>query len=94
MFILNLTYTAPLDRVDALRPAHVDWLKGGAAAGHLVGWGRKIPAEGGVILATGERAAVEAFAQTDPYFVNGVARFEVIEFAPSFLAPDLPALAT
>lgn len=93
MFVLNLVYTAALDQVDALRPAHLAWLKNGHEAGYFIGWGRKVPAVGGIILATGDRAAVEDFAQTDPYIVNGVATVEVIEFAPAFLSPDLATLA-
>ncbi|MFT3965562.1 MAG: YciI family protein [Sphingobium sp.] len=86
MFILSLTYTAPLEQVDALRPAHLDWLKRGREAGHFVGWGRKIPANGGIIFAEGERETVAAFASTDPYIEGGVATVELIEFGPAFLA--------
>ncbi len=92
MIILSSTYTAPLEQVDALRPAHLAFLKTGHDAGHFHGWGRKTPPTGGVILATGDRAAVEAFAQNDPYIVAGVATVEVIEFAPAFLAPGLEPL--
>jgi uncharacterized protein YciI len=94
MFILSLTYTAPLEQVDALRPAHLAWLKSGHAAGHFVGWGRKVPAIGGIILAVGDRAdEIAAFANTDPYIDGGVATVEVIEFSPVFIAPGLEALA-
>ncbi|WP_267961540.1 YciI family protein [Sphingobium sufflavum] len=93
MIILSSTYTAPIEQVDALRPAHIAWLKTGQAAGIFHGWGRKTPPTGGVILATGTRADVEAFAQNDPYIVGGVATVEVIEFPPAFLAPGLEALA-
>ncbi|HEX7822130.1 MAG TPA: YciI family protein [Sphingobium sp.] len=93
MFILSLTYTAPLEQVDALRPAHVAWLTSGHEAGHFVGWGRKVPAIGGIILAVGDDAAtVEAFARTDPYIRGGVATVELIEFSPAFIAPGLESL--
>ncbi|HEX7856416.1 MAG TPA: YciI family protein [Sphingobium sp.] len=89
MIIISSTYTAPLDQVDAIRPAHIEWLKEQHAAGHFHGWGRKTPPTGGVILAAGDRAAIEALAQTDPYILGGVARAELIEFNPAFLAPGL-----
>lgn len=93
MFILSLTYTASIEKVDALRPAHLDWLEQGRAAGHFVGWGRKVPANGGIILAVGEdAAAVKALAHTDPYYIGCVASVEVIEFSPAYLAPDMAAL--
>ncbi len=93
MIILSSTYTAPLDQVDAIRPAHIAWLKEQHAAGHFVGWGRKTPPTGGVILAVGDRATIEAIAQNDPYIIAGVAKAEVIEFPPAFLAPGLELLA-
>jgi uncharacterized protein YciI len=92
MIILSSTYTAPLEEVDALRPAHLAWLKAGHEAGVFQGWGRKSPPTGGVILATGDRAKVKALAQEDPYIVAGVATVEVIEFPPAFLAPGLEVL--
>ncbi len=92
MLIISSTYTAPLDQVDAIRPAHIEWLKQQHAAGHFHGWGRKTPPTGGVILAVGDRAAIAALAQADPYVVAGVAQVELIEFAPAFLAPGLEAL--
>ncbi|HEX7873475.1 MAG TPA: YciI family protein [Sphingobium sp.] len=92
MLIISSTYTAPLDQVDAIRPAHIEWLKVQHAAGHFHGWGRKTPPTGGVILAVGDRAAIEALAQTDPYIVAGVAQAEIIEFGPAFLAPGLEIL--
>lgn len=92
MFIISSTYTAPLDEVDAIRPAHIEWLKAQHAAGHFHGWGRKTPPTGGVILAVGERAVIEALAATDPYILAGVAEPEIIEFNPAFLAPGLDVL--
>ena len=93
MFVLSLTYTAPLEEVDALLSDHVDWLKSQAAAGHFHGWGRKVPREGGIILATSaSRAEAERLAASDPFVTGGVATVEVIEFAPSFLADGLEAL--
>ena len=92
MFILSLTYTAPLDRIDRLMPDHVAWLKQGHATGAFLAWGRKVPRTGGIILAIGGREQVEAVAQTDPFVRNGAATVEVIEFTPSFVADGLEAL--
>lgn len=92
-FILSSRYIAPLEDVDALRPAHLEWIEAQHAAGHFVGWGRKLPPEGGVILAVGEsRAAIEELAASDPYVVSGVAVAEIIEWVPRFLAPEVEGL--
>ena len=89
MFILELTYTAPLDRVDALLADHVAWLDAGYADGVFVASGRKNPRDGGVILAVGERADVEARAAGDPFAAHGVADYRIVEFVPTKTAAAL-----
>ena len=92
IFVISLTYTAPLEELDRLMGEHVAWLKQGHAAGSFLAWGRKVPRTGGIILAIGGREQVERVAQSDPFVVNGAAEVEVIEFAPSFVAEGLGAL--
>ncbi|MFJ4675226.1 MULTISPECIES: YciI family protein [Kitasatospora] len=92
MFILELTYTAPLERVDALLPAHVAWLERHYADGAFLASGRKVPRDGGVILAVApDRAAVEAIAATDPFVPAGVAEYRITEFLATTTAPALAA---
>jgi len=93
-FIVSLTYIASIDKVDALLEDHVAWLRAQHAAGHLLGWGRKVPREGGILLAKGEsRDAVAALAAQDPFVVGGVAEIEVIEWAHGFLDDSIAGLA-
>ncbi|MET8697963.1 YciI family protein [Kitasatospora sp. NPDC058032] len=92
MFVLELTYTAPLDRIDALLPAHVEWLGRHYEAGTFLASGRKVPRDGGIILAVGEdRAAVEALVRTDPFAVEGLVEYRVTEFLATTVAPVLEA---
>jgi uncharacterized protein YciI len=92
-FIISLTYIAPIDEVDALMNDHVAWLKANHKDGHFIGWGRKVPREGGIILATGEsRDDIAALAARDPFVAGGVAEAEVIEWAPSFLDDSIAGL--
>ncbi|WP_033215699.1 YciI family protein [Kitasatospora phosalacinea] len=92
MFILELTYTAPLERVDALLPAHIAWLERHYAAGTFLASGRKVPRDGGVILAVApDRSAVEAIAATDPFVPAGVADYRITEFLATTVAPVLAA---
>jgi uncharacterized protein YciI len=51
VYIVILTYIKPLDEIDAAIPAHVEWLKKGYAEGIFLASGRRIPRNGGVILA-------------------------------------------
>lgn len=90
MFLLELTYTADLSEIDAAMKAHMRWLNAQYAAGHFLVSGRKIPLDGGIILATGtDRAAVEAIAAQDPFVVQGLATVRVVEFRASQKAKDV-----
>jgi uncharacterized protein YciI len=53
--------------------------------------GRKIPREGGIILAVGgTKPEVEAVMREDPFVARGLAEVRVVEFRASQRAPDLP----
>lgn len=93
MFVLILDYRHGADAVEPHLPAHIDWLKDGYARGLLLASGRQVPRTGGVILARGARAEVEAFAARDPFARHGVADYRIVEFAPSMTAPGLEQLA-
>lgn len=90
MFVLELTYTAPIERVDAVLQEHVEWLQKEYAAGHFIAAGRKVPRDGGVILAAGtDRATVERIVAEDPFSVDGVCEYRITEFVATTTAPAL-----
>ncbi|MEU1423682.1 MULTISPECIES: YciI family protein [unclassified Kitasatospora] len=92
MFVLELTYTAPLDRIDAVLPRHVEWLKEHYEAGTFLASGRKEPRDGGVIIAVApDRAVVEEIVRTDPFSLAGLAEYTVTEFLATTTAPALDA---
>ncbi|MFD4232004.1 YciI family protein [Streptomyces sp. NPDC058545] len=81
MFVLELTYTAPVERVAAPMQAHVAWLDTQYAAGVFIASGRKNPRDGGVILAVGDdRAQIERIAAADPFAAEGVCAYRITEF--------------
>ena len=91
MFVIELLYTASLEDIDAEMTAHVRFLKKYYASGHFVLSGRKIPRDGGIILATGaSRQEIEAIVREDPFCKKGLAEFRVIEFRASQRAEDVP----
>ena len=93
MFVIELTYTADLARIDAAMRAHMRYLKAHYAAGHFLVSGRKIPRDGGIIIAVGDsREAVEAIARQDPFVTGGLADVRVIEFRASQRAPSIDTL--
>jgi len=91
MFVIELTYTATLAEIDAHMAAHVQFLKKYYAAGHFLVSGRKIPRDGGIIVAMAKsRQEVEAIIREDPFFARGLADFRIIQFRASQRADDLP----
>ena len=92
MFILSLTYVKPTEEADRLMQPHMDWVNEGYDRGIFLASGRKNPRTGGVILARGERAEVEAYVAADPFTAEGVALYEVTEVAVTRTAAGLDAL--
>ena len=93
MFIVSLTYIAPLEEVDMHLHAHVDFLKQEYAAGHFVASGRKVPRTGGVILSNvTTHDALDKILSRDPFQIHNVAKYEVIEFVPSMTAAGFEVL--
>jgi uncharacterized protein YciI len=93
MFIIELSYKAPLSEIDACMRAHMTFLNEHYAAGRFLVSGRKIPRDGGIILAVGDsRAQIEAIAKQDPFVSRGLADARVIEFRESQRAENLAAL--
>ncbi len=91
MFLIELTYLADLSEIDAAMRAHMLFLKKHYTAGTFVMSGRKVPRDGGIILALGEsREKIEEIMQKDPFCSRGLASFRVTEFRVSQRAEDIP----
>jgi uncharacterized protein YciI len=83
-FILTSRYTAPIERVQELVPAHRAYLEEQYARGLFVASGRQVPWTGGVIVARGTREAIEAAVAVDPFTVENVAETEIVEWVVLF----------
>lgn len=92
MFILSLTYIRPQDEADRLMEPHMEWVNAGYDRGLFLASGRKIPRTGGVILAKGERAEIEAYVAADPFATEGVAEYAISEVAVTRTAAGLEGL--
>lgn len=91
MFVIELVYKASLSEIDAQMKPHVAFLKKHYAAGTFLISGRKIPRDGGIILALGEsKEQIEQLMSEDPFCKRGLAEFRVIEFRASQIADDIP----
>ena len=90
LFVIELLYKAPLEKIDAAMTAHVRFLKKHYAAGTFLVSGRKVPRDGGIILAVGDsREAIEAIMREDPFCARGLADARIIEFRASQRAEDI-----
>jgi uncharacterized protein YciI len=90
MFVIELIYKADLAEIDAQMAAHVRFLKKYYASGNFLVSGRKIPRDGGIILAVGtSRQQIETIVAEDPFHAHGLADFRIIEFRASQRAEDI-----
>ena len=83
MFIVQLTYKAPISEVDKYLQAHREFLDYHYKQGLLLVSGPMKPRTGGIIIAlTTNRNHLESVFQQDPYFLADIADFQLIEFTP------------
>ena len=91
MFVIELVYKVPLSEIDAHMAAHVGFLQKYYASGHFLVSGRKVPRDGGIILAVGKRRdEIDAIVREDPFVARGLVDFRIIEFRASQRADDIP----
>ncbi len=89
MFIAILTYKKPLGEVDKYLQAHRAYLAENYAAGNFIASGPQTPSVGGVIMMKGEsREAVDALIKQDPFHINGIADYQVVEFTPTMFCDN------
>lgn len=92
IFIASLTYTVPIERVDAVLADHLAWLKAGHEAGHFIAWGPREPRDGGLIFVkAASRAEAEALLATDPFMLHQLADLAITEWIPRMAFPGLEA---
>ena len=91
MFVIELIYKVDLKQIDAHMRPHVAYLNKHYAAGTFLISGRKIPRDGGIILALGKsREELEELVKQDPFVSHGLADYRIIEFRASQRAKDIP----
>ena len=91
MFVIELVYKADLAQIDAQMKPHMAYLRKHYDAGTFIASGRKVPRDGGIILAVGDdRDQIEATVREDPFVSSGLAEYRIIQFRASQRAKDLP----
>ncbi len=93
MFIINLTYKMQLEKIDRFLNEHIEFLNEQYESGNFMASGRKIPRTGGIILSKAmDTAELEKILEKDPFKINNLADYEVIEFVPSKTCEELKFL--
>lgn len=87
MFIAILTYKKPLCEVDYYLAAHREYLAKHYECGDFITSGPQTPRIGGVIMIKADnREAVDAIITKDPFHINGIADYQIVEFTPTMFA--------
>lgn len=89
MFIAILTYKKPLSEVDNYLSAHREYLAKHYAIGDFITSGPQIPRIGGVIMIkANNREAVDAIISEDPFHINDIANYQIVEFTPTMFCNE------
>jgi len=82
-FIVELTYTAPAERLAEIVVEHRTFLQTGYERGWLLMSGPQTPRTGGIVVGRAPSLeAIQEFFKDDPYQVKGAATYRFIEFEP------------
>ncbi|HLP14646.1 MAG TPA: YciI family protein [Bacteroidota bacterium] len=82
-YLVEITYTAPLARIEELLPEHRAYLQLGYDRGLLLCSGPMTPRTGGIVIARAESAeAIAEYFSRDPYALHQAATHRIVEFTP------------
>lgn len=83
LFVMMVTYTAPIEKIDETLDEHRTYLKKGYENGFLVASGSQNPRIGGVIIGKfAHKDEALSFSQKDPFVLKGLASYAITEFQP------------
>lgn len=83
MFIVELTYKAPIHEVDKYLSAHREFLEYYYKQGLFLASGPQKPRTGGILIAlTNDQQYLESILQQDPYHLADIAAYRLIQFTP------------
>ena len=95
MFVVTITYTQPIEVIEAKTVEHREWLDQHVASGLIIAAGPMVPRTGGILIARGggTKEELEALLQVDPFRIHGLADYAVTEFKAGKLNPALVPFA-
>ncbi|MBD1576790.1 GTP cyclohydrolase [Vibrio sp. S11_S32] len=91
--LLSLTYQVELDKIEKHLDDNIKYLDHHYDLGHFLASGRKVPRSGGVILANVHtREILDDILSEDPFKLNDIADYDIIEFIPTKTSKELSHL--
>ena len=95
MFIVTITYTQPIEAIEARTVEHRAGLDQHVASGLIIAAGPMVPRTGGILVARtgGTKQELETLLKDDPFQVHGLADYTVTEFKAGKLNPALAEFA-
>ncbi len=83
IFIIDITYTKPIEVIDKAVAEHRAYLDRFYASNNLIFSGRKNPVTGGVVVGMfTDIKEAENFVASDPFKINNLADYKITEFNP------------
>lgn len=87
MFIVILKYEKSIDEVMKHLDDHIAFLEKYYDLNKFICSGRQQPRTGGIILCNGKnKEEINSIIKEDPFYINSIAKYEIIEFLPSKFA--------
>lgn len=95
MFVVTITYTQPIEAIEARTAEHREWLDQHVASGLIIAAGPMVPRTGGILIVRsgGTKEDLIALLKDDPFQVHGLADYAVTEFKAGKLNPALAPFA-
>ncbi len=89
MYIVSVNYKVDLSAIDPFRALHMEFLDKYYEKGCFIASGPRVPRTGGVIIANAESLeALNNILLEDPFYTEGLADYDIVEFNPNKYAKD------
>ncbi|GAW40891.1 YCII-related domain protein [Brevundimonas sp. SH203] len=95
MFIVTITYTQPIEAIEARTVEHREWLDQHVASGLIVAAGPMVPRTGGILVVASRISKDElaTLLKDDPFMVHDLADYKITEFKAGKLNPAMVPFA-
>lgn len=89
MVIVNITYTVELKKIEQELEEHIKFVNKYYQNNKFICSGRKNPRTGGIILCNADKEEVSEIIKEDPFYINKLCNYEIIEFEVSKINNEL-----